>query len=111
MGSSAKPGTRKAADKAQRELGGGQRTEQGLQRAADKAQKALDGSQMAEQGLRKAAGKAPKALEGSQRAERQGVVWYAQAMAVDTQGFASMEVVQKQLQIMCVCFEGLCHEV
>lgn len=68
-------------------------------------------SQRAKQGLRKAADKAHKAIEGSQRAEQQAVVQYVQDMAVDAQGFVSAEVVQKQLQIMCVCFEGLCHEV
>ena len=65
----------------------------------------------AKQGLRKAANKAPKAFEGSQSVGRQAVEWYAQDMAVDMQGFVATEVVQKQLQIMCVCFEGLCHEV
>lgn len=105
MGQSAKPG------KAQQTFDGNHRAEQGLQRAAHKAEKALDGGQRAEQGLQKAADKAPKALEGSHWAERQGVVWYAQDMAVDTQGFVCMEVVLKQLQVMCVCFEGLCYEV
>ena len=89
----------------------GQWAKQGLHKAAGKAQKALEGGQRAEQGLRKAADKAPKALKGRQRAEQQAVVWYAQHAAARMQGFLSTKVLQKQLQIMCVCFEGLCHEV
>lgn len=36
---------------------------------------------------------------------------YIQDIVMDMQGFASGEVVQKQLSIMSACFDGLCHEV
>lgn len=72
---------------------------------------AADMGRRAQQGLRKAADRAQRAAEGSPKAERQAVVQYAQDLAVDVQGFVATEVVQKQLQIMSVCFEGLCLEV
>lgn len=73
--------------------------------------RAGDMGRRAQQGLRKAADRARRAAEGSQKTERQAVVQYTQDLAVDVQGFVATEVVQKQLQIMSVCFEGLCHEV
>lgn len=73
--------------------------------------RAADMGRRAQQGVRKAADRAQRAAEGSQKAERQAVVQYAQDLAMDVQGFLATEVVQKQLQIMSVCFEELCLEV
>lgn len=70
-----------------------------------------DFSQRAKVRVRKATDQPQRAAEGSQRAEQESVVRYAKDLVQDEQGFVSGEVVQKQLQMMSVCFEGLCHEV
>ena len=63
------------------------------------------------QGLHKALALAKGAPEACQMGEQGSILGFVRAPAVDQQGFASREVVQKQMQIMSACFEGLCHGV
>lgn len=92
-----------------------QNTHQPLQHPADtgpsEPESPPDVSQRANVGFRKATDQARKEADGSQKAEQESVVRYAKDLALDEQGFVCGEVVQKQLQMMSVCFEGLCHEV
>lgn len=78
-----------------------------------KPEDASDMALRAEQGIQnsKTADRVQKAAEGRQQAQQEAVVQYARDLAMDAQGHVSGEMVQKQTQMMSVCFEGLCHEV
>ena len=52
-----------------------------------------------------------QALKGSQSEEFMSVGALIRRTALNAQGLPSQEVVQKELQVMSLCFEGLCHEV
>ncbi len=53
----------------------------------------------------------PVMSEKVQKTELQSVSTYVKDVAAAAEGFVSMHVAQKQVQVMSVCFGRLCHEV